>query len=84
MSPSHFASRGAEPPRPALRCSATCRATEGRRVLAQARDALEAAEKRAKEREAELERRIAQFASDLQREEALIADAAAMAEPPSD
>src|SRR6185312_1477102 len=41
-----------------------------------ARDALEAEEKRAKEREAELERRIAQFAGDLQREEALIADAA--------
>jgi chromosome segregation protein len=45
-----------------------------------ARDALEAEEKRAKEREAELERRIAQFARDLEREEALIADAAAMAE----
>src|SRR5271167_2590618 len=45
-----------------------------------ARDALEAEEKRAKERDAELERRIAQFARDLQREEALIADAAAMAE----
>jgi chromosome segregation protein len=45
-----------------------------------ARDALEAEEKRAKEREAELERRIAQFARDLEREQALIADAAAMAE----
>src|SRR6185437_14238260 len=41
-----------------------------------ARDALDAEERRAKEREAELERRIAQFAGDLQREEALIADAA--------
>ncbi len=43
-----------------------------------ARDALEAEERRAKEREAELERRIAQFARDLEREQALIADAAAM------
>ena len=41
-----------------------------------ARDALEAEEKRAQEREAELERRIAQFARDLEREQALIADAA--------
>jgi chromosome segregation protein len=41
-----------------------------------ARDALDAEEKRAREREAELDRRIAQFAGDLQREEALIADAA--------
>ncbi|HZZ22512.1 MAG TPA: chromosome segregation protein SMC [Roseiarcus sp.] len=41
-----------------------------------AREALEAEEKRAREREAELERRLAQFAGDLQREEALIADAA--------
>src|SRR5271165_1867106 len=45
-----------------------------------ARDALEAEEKRAKERDAELERRIAQFARDLQREEALIDDAEAMEE----
>jgi len=44
--------------------------------IALAREALEAEEKRAKEREAELERRLAQFAGDLQREEALIADAA--------
>ncbi len=44
--------------------------------IALARDALEAEEKRAKEREAELDRRLAQFAGDLQREEALIADAA--------
>ena len=44
--------------------------------IALAREALEAEEKRAREREAELERRIAQFAGDLQREEALIADAA--------
>ena len=45
-----------------------------------ARDALDAEEKRAREREAELERRIAQFAGDLQREEALIADAAGVME----
>ena len=44
--------------------------------IALAREALEAEEKRAKEREAELDRRLAQFAGDLQREEALIADAA--------
>ena len=44
--------------------------------IALARDALEAEERRAREREAELERRMAQFAGDLQREEALIADAA--------
>ena len=46
--------------------------------IALARDALEAEEKRAKEREAELDRRLAQFAGDLQREEALIADAASV------
>ena len=51
-------------------------ARRGLHRIALARDALEAEEKRAKEREAELERRIAQFAGDLQREEALIADAA--------
>src|SRR5258708_15040934 len=44
--------------------------------IALAREALEAEEKRAKEREAELERRLAQFTGDLQREEALITDAA--------
>jgi chromosome segregation protein len=44
--------------------------------IALAREALEAEEKRAKEREAELDRRLAQFAGDLEREEALIADAA--------
>src|SRR5208282_5540754 len=44
--------------------------------IALARETLEAEEKRAKEREAELGRRIAQFAGDLAREEALIADAA--------
>src|SRR5580693_2833358 len=44
--------------------------------IALAREALEAEERRAREREAELERRLAQFAGDLQREEALIADAA--------
>ena len=48
--------------------------------IALAREALDAEEKRAKEREAELERRIAQFAGDLQREEALIADAAGVME----
>jgi len=45
-----------------------------------AREALAAEEKRAREREAELDRRIAQFAGDLQREEALIADAAGVME----
>ena len=45
-----------------------------------ARDALEAEEKRAKEREAELERRAAQFARDLEREQALIADAVSVVE----
>jgi chromosome segregation protein len=44
--------------------------------IALAREALEAEEKRAKEREAELARRLAQFTGDLQREEALITDAA--------
>jgi chromosome segregation protein len=48
--------------------------------IALAREALEAEEKRAKEREAELERRLAQFTGDLQREEALIADAAGVTE----
>ena len=48
--------------------------------IALAREALEAEEKRAKEREAELERRLAQFAGDLRREEALIADAAGVME----
>src|SRR5271157_3658262 len=48
--------------------------------IALARDALQSEEKRAKDREAELERRLAQMARDLEREEALIADAAAMAE----
>ncbi len=44
--------------------------------LVLARDALAGEEKRAKERVAELERRIVQLAQDAQREEALIADAA--------
>ncbi len=44
--------------------------------LALARDALAGEEKRARERVAELERRLAQLAQDRQREEALIADAA--------
>jgi chromosome segregation protein len=48
--------------------------------IALAREALEAEEKRAKEREAELARRLAQFTGDLQREEALIADAAGVME----
>ena len=45
-----------------------------------AREALEAEEARAKERAAELERRIAQLARDVEREQALIADAAQMTE----
>jgi chromosome segregation protein len=44
--------------------------------LALARDALAGEEKRARERVAELERRLEQLAQDRQREEALIADAA--------
>src|SRR5271157_5175473 len=48
--------------------------------IALAREALESEEKRAKERAAELERRIAQFGGDLAREEALIADAAGVME----
>jgi len=48
--------------------------------IALAREALESEEKRAKERAAELERRVAQFAGDLAREEALIADAAGVME----
>ena len=48
--------------------------------IALARETLEAEEKRARERAAELERRIAQFAGDAQREEALIADAAGVME----
>jgi chromosome segregation protein len=44
--------------------------------LVLARDALAGEEKRAKERVVELERRIAQLAQDVQREEALTADAA--------
>ncbi|HSU99134.1 MAG TPA: AAA family ATPase, partial [Roseiarcus sp.] len=48
--------------------------------IALAREALDAEEKRAKEREAELDRRISQFAGDLQREQALIADAVGVME----
>ena len=48
--------------------------------IALARETLEAEEKRARERAAELERRIAQFLGDAQREEALIADAAGVME----
>ena len=43
-----------------------------------AREALDAEEKRARERDAELDRRAAQFARDLEREQALIADAASV------
>ena len=60
---------------PALRDEEARRGAALHRI-ALAREALEAEEKRAREREAELERRLAQFAGDLQREEALIADAA--------
>jgi chromosome segregation protein len=48
--------------------------------IALARETLEAEEKRARERAAELERRMAQFAGDREREEALIADAAGVME----
>ena len=48
--------------------------------IALARETLEAEEKRAKEREADLDRRIAQFGGDLAREETLIADAAGVVE----
>jgi chromosome segregation protein len=60
---------------PALREGAARRGAALHRI-ALAREALEAEEKRAKERDAELERRLTQFSGDLQREEALIADAA--------
>ncbi len=60
---------------PSLREEQARRAAALHRI-ALAREALDTEEKRAKEREAELHRRIAQFAGDLQREEALIADAA--------
>ena len=48
--------------------------------IALAREALDLEEKRAKDRQAELERRITQFSGDLVREEALIADAASVAD----
>jgi len=48
--------------------------------IALARETLEAEERRARERTAELERRIAEFARDHEREEALIADAAQVME----
>ena len=48
--------------------------------IALAREALEAEEKRARERAAELERRIAEFGRDHEREQALIADAAGVME----
>jgi chromosome segregation protein len=48
--------------------------------IALARETLVAEERRARERAAELERRIAQFAGDHEREEALIADAAGVME----
>ena len=59
---------------PGLRDEEARRAAALQRI-AIARETLEAEEKRAAGREAELERRAAQFARDLEREEALIADA---------
>src|SRR5579863_8285572 len=61
---------------PALR-EAEARAAAGLQRLVVARETLEREEARAKERIGELDRRIEQFAADLQRERALAADAAA-------
>ena len=61
---------------PSLR-EAEAGAAAGLQRLIVARDALEREETRAKERIGELDRRIAQFAADLQREQALAADAEA-------
>ncbi len=77
--------RGGAPAGARRRRAAALREEEARRGAALhritlARDALEAEEKRARERGAELERRAAQFARDLEREQALIADAAAVVE----
>ncbi len=62
---------------PGLRDEEARRAAALQRI-AIARETLEAEEKRAAGREAELERRAAQFTRDLEREEALIADAVAV------
>ena len=62
---------------PGLRDDEARRAAALQRI-AIARETLEAEEKRAAGREAELERRAAQFARDLEREQALIADAASV------
>ncbi len=62
---------------PGLRDEEARRAAALQRI-AIARETLDAEEKRAAGREAELERRAAQFQRDLEREEALIADAASV------
>jgi chromosome segregation protein len=59
---------------PALR-DAEAKAAAGLQRLVIARETLDSEEKRAKERIGELDRRIAQFAADLAREQALAADA---------
>jgi chromosome segregation protein len=64
---------------PALR-DAEAKAAAALQRLIIARDALEREEARAKERIGELDRRLAQFASDLQREHTLAADAVAALE----
>ena len=64
---------------PGLREEETRRAAALQRITL-ARDTLEAEEKRAGERAAELERRETQLARDLEREQALIADAASVIE----
>jgi chromosome segregation protein len=64
---------------PALR-EAEAKAAAALQRLLIARDALEREEARAKERIGELDRRLAQFAADLQREGTLAADAAAALE----
>src|SRR5208282_5251791 len=61
---------------PALR-EAEAKAAAALQRLVVARDALEREEARAKERIGELDRRLAQFASDLEREQKLAADAEA-------
>ncbi len=62
---------------PGLREEETRRAAALQRITL-ARDALEGEEKRAAAREAELERRVAQLVRDLEREQALIVDAASV------
>ena len=64
---------------PALRDEEARRGAALHRITL-ARDTLAAEEKRAVDRKAELERRLAQFARDLEREQALIADAAGVGE----